>query len=565
MTRLVRHAVLGALLGAFAVPATARPPVDRALAMRAFAVGVHRMGAGDYRGAVGDLERAWEASGNDPVVGMALARCYYTLRRMTRCELVLDAMLDADANRRPAWTLKARVRYVLRDRRGAAVCLERARACGPPSVEIERLLGNVWYELGDVDRALDAYRRCLEIDPALPWVQLRTGRLLLERGDLEGAEAALRAAWRVDDAFTEPAVDLADLLVQQGRRDEAIEVLERIVDRDGIDERLVLNLAGLYRDAGRRDDAIALLEARRRRHRPTWEERLTLGRLYWDSRRVDDARRVFEAMARERPDSPELARILGEIALQSGRPDAARRHYERAIEADPTDYRSYLALFFASSRRFTSAPETVTLPEGRAAELVARAAERVDGTDFEGLVLTGVAWMAVDSVARAAEQFEQASALRPDDRDARLNLAGAYQRLGRLDAALAVVRDLRTRWPDDPTLLNFHGYLLAELGRDLGRAERLVRRALEAEPDNGYFLDSLGWVYFRMGDYPRAVSTLGRASDRVPDDPEILEHLGDALRAMKRFRDARAAYERSNRLRGGSDAILEKIRSTDRR
>jgi Flp pilus assembly protein TadD len=108
--------------------------------------------------------------------------------------------------------------------------------------------------------------------------------------------------------------------------------------------------------------------------------------------------------------------------------------------------------------------------------------------------------------------------------------------------------------------LNFYGYLLSLMQKDLPRALDMLERALAAEPENGYFLDSFGWINYQMGNYARAVVELERASEIVRDDPVILEHLGDAYAALRRFAEARAAYERSRELQGG-DEILEKLES----
>jgi len=93
--------------------------------------------------------------------------------------------------------------------------------------------------------------------------------------------------------------------------------------------------------------------------------------------------------------------------------------------------------------------------------------------------------------------------------------------------------------------MNFAGYLLAQKRKDLPEAERLVLRALELRPDTGAFLDSLGWVYFQRGEYQRAVETLERASLLEPDEPVILEHLGDAYREVSRPSDAASAWRRA--------------------
>ena len=86
---------------------------------------------------------------------------------------------------------------------------------------------------------------------------------------------------------------------------------------------------------------------------------------------------------------------------------------------------------------------------------------------------------------------------------------------------------------------------LAERNIRLPEAEQLLQRALEIRPDDGYFLDSLAWVHFRRGDYRRAEADLLQALKFVPDDPVILEHLGDVLQAQGRNEEAAALFEKA--------------------
>ena len=105
--------------------------------------------------------------------------------------------------------------------------------------------------------------------------------------------------------------------------------------------------------------------------------------------------------------------------------------------------------------------------------------------------------------------------------------------------------------PDYAAALNYLGYTYAEMGVELDRAERLIIRALEIEPNDGFYIDSLGWVYYQKGDYPRAIEQLKKAVHLVVDDPVIIEHLGDAYlkdgkpaKALRSYRDAlKAAAE----------------------
>jgi len=527
-----------------------------------YAVGVFKMVSGDYLGASDNLEYAWNSSSHNPTVGMTLARCYYALKDFTRAEMVVDDILGKSDANRAAWMLKAQMRYVERDRRSAALCLEKARKYGPPSLEIERLLGNVYYELGEADPAIAAYRRCLAIDTGLPFIQMRFGRLLASIGKWREAEAAFRSAWALDKNFTEPASELARLLLDTDRATEAVGVLRSIVEHDPDDDESLMTLVTVLNDAGKPGSAIAALEKRRSVRPLARDARLMLGKLYFDAKRYKQARDEFVLLYTSEPKRPEFARILAEVYLYLGDARRARKYYDRAIAVGPDDYHGYLGLYFASTPRFTSAPAQVKLDRGEAVHLIASAARLVASDDFDGNYLTGVAWLSVDSVQTATRALETCVVLRPGDRNARLNLASAYERLERYSDALPYVEALYKESPEEPTILNFYGYLLAEMNKDLDHAVGLVKRALQIDPDNGYFLDSLGWIYYRMGKYKNAIVALNRANERVADDPVILEHLGDAYRAMRRFSEARAAYERSNRLQGGNDSILEKIEST---
>ena len=98
--------------------------------------------------------------------------------------------------------------------------------------------------------------------------------------------------------------------------------------------------------------------------------------------------------------------------------------------------------------------------------------------------------------------------------------------------------------PEDASLLNALGYSLADRNQKLPRAETLIRKALEASPDNPAFLDSLGWVRFRRGDIPGALPYLERAY-RIFPDAEIASHWGEALWVSGKQAEARALWARS--------------------
>jgi tetratricopeptide (TPR) repeat protein len=147
--------------------------------------------------------------------------------------------------------------------------------------------------------------------------------------------------------------------------------------------------------------------------------------------------------------------------------------------------------------------------------------------------------------AEALALLRDAVARQPRETALRYALASALLDQGDEDGALTWMRSVLEVDPDHAAAMNFIGYLLAQRGRNYEEAERLVRRALELRPDTGSFLDSLGWIHFQRGDYPRAVDALERAAELEPDEPVILEHLGDAYQRLARTGDAAGAWRRA--------------------
>ena len=139
----------------------------------------------------------------------------------------------------------------------------------------------------------------------------------------------------------------------------------------------------------------------------------------------------------------------------------------------------------------------------------------------------------------------EATGTAPENPAAWFALGVVQDKLGKLDQVVAAMEKVIAIDPKHATALNYLGYTFADRNMRLPEAEKLVLRALEIRPDDGYFLDSLAWIHFRQGGHPRAEEELLRALKLVPDDPVILEHLGDVLQAQGRDEEAAARFEKA--------------------
>ncbi|WP_246043935.1 tetratricopeptide repeat protein [Ruegeria sediminis] len=120
-----------------------------------------------------------------------------------------------------------------------------------------------------------------------------------------------------------------------------------------------------------------------------------------------------------------------------------------------------------------------------------------------------------------------------------------HERLKQWDKAEADFRAALKLNPDQPQVLNYLGYSLVERREKLDEALDMIQRAVKAQPDSGYIVDSLGWVLFRLGRYDEAVGHMERAVELMPVDPVVNDHLGDVYWAVGRAREAEFQWKRA--------------------
>ena len=115
--------------------------------------------------------------------------------------------------------------------------------------------------------------------------------------------------------------------------------------------------------------------------------------------------------------------------------------------------------------------------------------------------------------------------------------------------------------PDDANALNYIGYTYADLGIHLDKALNYIRKAARLKPDDGYITDSLGWVYYRMGEFEKAVQFLEKAADLSAHETIISDHLGDAYQKTGQLEKAMEAYERAiANAKDEDQTLIEKIK-----
>lgn len=121
----------------------------------------------------------------------------------------------------------------------------------------------------------------------------------------------------------------------------------------------------------------------------------------------------------------------------------------------------------------------------------------------------------------------------------------SHERAGNWELAESDFRQALDLSPNQPYVLNYLGYSLVERRENLDEALDMIEKAVDAQPDNGFITDSLGWVLYRLGRYDEAAKVMTRAAELEPVDPVISDHLGDTLWAVGRHREAKFQWRRA--------------------
>lgn len=393
------------------------------------------------------------------------------------------------------------------------------------------------------------------------------GALYLRAGNADAGEAKLRESLALDPSRT----DAADLLIERlratGRPDEALGLLESLVQRTPDQQVHRLQLAEQYLARGRGEDAVELLLPLAHGGELGWKGQLLLVDLLARVDRTDEAWALVQELLDNGFDGPLVLRMAGEIAQDRDDLATAEQLLTRAVRAQDDDVEALVGLLLVRSRRvpaLVGGPGTAELSDhDEFARLLDRAAQLAEPNSLRQNYVVGALMRRAGRMQRSIPLLERALQLAPQDDGVLYDLAVARESLRDYRGAAAALEELVRLKPDDAHVLNFYGYLLADQGWELQRAEALITRALAQEPDNPAYLDSLGWVWYRLGRYDDALGKLVDASNRLQDDPTILEHLADVLVALQRHAQALPVYERA--LVAGGDAArigskLEEVR-----
>jgi tetratricopeptide (TPR) repeat protein len=340
-----------------------------------------------------------------------------------------------------------------------------------------------------------------------------------------------------------------------------------------------------------RADAIALLAGFLQRNPSAAEARLAYARLLIGDGRNDAARAQFEELLRRDPHSPDPLFALGVLSLQAELRPQARQYFERYLKAiedgadrEPDPAYLNLARIAEDEQKYDEAfdwlhrvhiPEQVLTARIREAFLLAKVNRLEDAlkvlreTSTESADDRLQVVLSQGQILRDAHRYQEsydllAEALRaaPEDPNLLYETAMSAERLDRLDVMETHLRHLVQLRPDYAHAYNALGYTFADRNIRLKEAYELIDRALQLAPDDGFILDSMGWVQYRLGNLDAARDFLGRAY-RLKPEADVAAHLGEVMWLQGDHDGARNVWREAGRRESDNETLKETLQRLD--
>ena len=419
-------------------------------------------------------------------------------------------------------------------------------------------LGNSYDQLKDYKRAAAAYRAANDDEPDNPDTQHALAAALLNDNQLPGALEVYEALAKADPNDAQSLIKISEIERRQGHYDQALETLNKAKAAGSSSNDLELSFqeAVTYDSLGKYDQAVSTLQEvinqtahldhkysdPEKSNRAIFLDRLAI--VYNEQNKTSDAVATYKQMIDLGGDFV-MRGYQGEIdsyrsAHQWKDALAASSELAKQFPKDPRVQLTY-AMQLADAGDATQSLKIAN------AQLVG-SLDAPKADDRETLSNIAIIDLRLKRSADALTALNKADALAatPDQHfSVDLLRATVLDHDKSYAAAEAEYRKALAIDPNNATVLNDYGYMLADEGTRLVEALSMIKKAVQLDPQNGSFLDSLGWAYYKLGQYGPAEENLHQAIDRQPTDASIHDHLGEVYEKTGRLKLAVDQWERS--------------------
>jgi len=511
----------------------------------------------NLRKAIEHMETLTRLQPSDTDSWQVLGRLYKMNNQGQKAEEAFKKVLNVDPDSKGGLSSLAQLYFEQSDYAGAVELLKKI-----PEADLDPsllgMLGYAYSQVHDFESAGATYEKALAKDPENQELRRAYADALMDMGNTPAARTEFEKILKADPDDGSTYLRLAQLDRQEGRFDQARKELERartlpqpgdtkiqydmkiqyeqalLEDAAGNQDKAIELLQGLVKSSEQAEDQYTPAEAN---NRAIFLERL--GLIYRAQRKYQPALQAFQQIvALGKAQAPHGEQLIVDTMRLTHQLPKALDEVNSAVQKFPEE----------RSLRILRA--YVVGEMGRVGEAVNQLQALMNNTPADREL-----YLSVAQVYSQAKQFAEAEqavnkalgySSKPEEQEySRFMLGSIYERQKKYDLAEEQFKKVLAVDPLNASAANYLGYMLADRGVRLEESVRYIQKALKLEPNNGAYLDSLGWAYYKMNRCDLAEPHLEKAARLMSDDPTIHEHLGRLYLRMGKETLAEQEWERA--------------------
>ena len=408
--------------------------------------------------------------------------------------------------------------------------------------------------LRNPEKALETYQKIISQFGPVGDVYYQMAQIYSALGKYKQAAEALQGMLELDPGNFEITKELGDIYLQQDSVEKALKVYTELTELHPENLSLRAAIAHAYLTKQNYDAAAEQFETVMQKDTLTIEEQIKFGQIFVsfiekDSAVAPYAVNLFEKIKTNYPDDWRPYWFLGAINNIQHKDSIAIYNYEKVIELAKSNPDGWVG---AASIHYDRGQFD------KAINLLLEAKKFVPD-EFRIYFLLGVSYQRLHQTIEAASALEKAIQLNEKSVDALSALGLVYDEMKRFEDSDSIYEKALRLDPANHLLLNNYGYSLAERGIQLERALKMSKEAITQQPENQSYLDTYGWIYYKLGDYKEAEKWIQKAIELGSKSAVIYEHMGDIYLKLNERDKAIDYWKKALELDPNNKTLQEKI------
>jgi len=401
-----------------------------------------------------------------------------------------------------------------------------------------------------MDQAIGVLEKCQSKAPKVGVFSYYIGKIYVDKANFQKARKYFEKALKHEPDYSRAVLALGIIHEEANQNERAVDLYKKFLNSNPNDKNVLSRLVQTLFSMERYNNVLSYAERLSDLEPDNLNLKVKLGILYSDNKRFDKAISIFKDLLSFAPSSDKILYYLGAIYQETKQFDAAIDVFSKVPSSsvlfqDASVQIAHMMSAVAKERLLQLEDKSY---QSKFFAYINDKVQEMPGLKIELTVVKAGYYEGIENFAAASNELES---VRNDGKFSAKHhyyLASLYDQQKIYEKSDSILKDLISIDPENSDALNLLGYSYIERGENLDEAYRMVIKALDIKPNDGYYRDTLGWYFYKKGQMQKALKEIQFAHKIVPDDSTISMHYAIILKNLNKQVDSKKMFEKAVRL-----------------